>query len=197
MKLKNGLVLILLLGPALVAQVRWPLPPAEPPHITAEATLIPQGEPGEPLVVRATVFAPDGTARVPGVTVFAYNTDAEGYYRKDGRIWPPRLHGWARTDAHGGFTLRTIRPGPYPGRSIPAHVHFQLWGGGYPFQYAGALRFADDPLLTTDDRRRAASEGKFGLVCSPQKNAQGVWNCTMALRASTVSNYHGDQTPPR
>ena len=58
---------------------------------------------------------------VAGITVYAYNTDAEGFYRQDKKIWPPRLHGWAITDTNGHFTLHTIRPGHYPGRQIPAH----------------------------------------------------------------------------
>src|SRR5215469_18459308 len=76
------------------AQVRWPVPPPAPAGTTSEATLIPANESGERLTIEGTVFAPDGHTPVPGVTVYAYNTDAQGYYREDKHVWPPRLHGW-------------------------------------------------------------------------------------------------------
>ena len=184
--------------PALAAaQVRWPVPPPAPPNTSPEATLVAPGEPGEPLVIDGTVFAPDGTTPVAGVVVYAYNTDAQGFYRPDRAVWPPRLHGWVKTDGNGHFRLHTIRPGRYPNMHVSAHVHTQLWGGGFPFQYSGELHFADDSLITPGDREQAARLGKFGNLCAPEKDAQGVLHCAMALKAGKESNYHGTQPPPK
>jgi hypothetical protein len=88
-------------------------------------------------------------------------------------------------------------PDHYPGRQIPAHVHVSLWGGGYPFQYADELLFADDPLISAEERQRAAAAGKFSTRCLPMKDAGGTWHCALVLRVSTVTNYYGDQTPPK
>jgi protocatechuate 3,4-dioxygenase beta subunit len=101
-----------------------PLPPRPPENLGSSATIVPANEPGEPLVIEGQVFAPDGATAVPGIDVHAYNTDAKGHYAASGSFYPPRLQGWAKTDAEGRFQIHTIRPGHYPGMHVPAHVHF-------------------------------------------------------------------------
>jgi protocatechuate 3,4-dioxygenase beta subunit len=107
----------------------------------AHVVLTPQGEPGIPMEVTGRVFDPDGVTPVAGVTVYAYQTDAEGLYSQSSGT-PPRIRGWMTTDAKGRFGFRTIRPGPYPDRTIPAHIHFQLWGAGWAPQYCEDLNFS-------------------------------------------------------
>lgn len=81
-------------------------------------------EPGERMVLTGTVFGHDGKPR-EGVTVYAYHTDAKGLYRT--KPWGrPRLRGWANTDAAGRYELHTIKPGPYPMRRNPAHIHMTI-----------------------------------------------------------------------
>ena len=105
-----------------------------PSAIGAKARIAPSGEPGDPLVVRGRLLALDGAAAA-GAVVFAYHTDRGGLYddpSKGPHSW--RLRGWARTDAEGRFTFETIRPGAYPGGSIPPHIHFTPFlaeGGRY------------------------------------------------------------------
>ena len=123
----------------------WPETPA---NLSWRISIVPPDEPGEPLVVEGAVYGPDGKTPVPGIVVYAYNTDAGGYYARNGHNYPPRLHGWMQTDASGRYELHTIRPGHYPGMQIPAHIHFNLWGAGYPRQWVEELRFEDDPLVT-------------------------------------------------
>jgi protocatechuate 3,4-dioxygenase beta subunit len=78
------------------------------------ATIVPSGEPGDPLIVAGRVFAPDGQHTVSGVVVYAYNTDKDGYYSPDGKVGHPRLKGYMKTDADGRFELHTTLPGRYP-----------------------------------------------------------------------------------
>lgn len=118
-----------------------------PARLESKLKIVSSAEPGEPLVVEGQVFAPDGVTPVEGITVYAYNTDAQGYYGENRMAYPPRLYGWMKTDAAGKFELSTIRPGPYPNMSIPAHIHFTLWGAGYPLQWVEELRFKGDPYL--------------------------------------------------
>jgi protocatechuate 3,4-dioxygenase beta subunit len=142
--------------------------------------LAPQGEPGQPLLVEGTVFRPDGKTPAAGVVLYVYHTDAKGLYnRLPGQ--PPRLRGWMKTDASGRYRYRTIRPAPYPLRSIAAHVHTQLWGGGAPVQYNEDLVFADDRFLEEAERRRSAAAGRFAFVCAPRV-VEGVQRCTHDLR---------------
>ena len=61
-------------------------PPPEPVNPDWTTTIVPTGEPGDPLVVSGRVFAPDGLHTVADVIVHAYNTDKEGYYSSDGKV---------------------------------------------------------------------------------------------------------------
>jgi protocatechuate 3,4-dioxygenase beta subunit len=121
--------------------------------------------------------------------VYAYNTDAGGYYAHNGRNYPPRLHGWMQTDASGRYELHTIRPGHYPGMQIPAHIHFNLWGAGYPRQWVEELRFEGDPLVTAAMREQAAAAGQFTTIQPVRRAGDGVWHATFHMRVSRTSNF--------
>jgi protocatechuate 3,4-dioxygenase beta subunit len=106
--------------------------------------IVSENEPGKRLIIRGQIFTPRGITPVPGITVYAYNTDVEGYYGENHREYPPRLFGWMKTNMDGRFVLRTVLPGSYPGMHIPAHEHFTVWGEGYPPQWIEELRFEGD-----------------------------------------------------
>lgn len=166
-------------------------PPPEPPGTTRTATIVPSGEPGEPLVVSGRVFAPDGEHTVAGVIVYAYNTDKNGYYSPDGSVGHPRLKGYMKTDAEGSFELHTILPGRYPGMHIPAHVHFNMWGSGYPVQWADELRFDDDSYLTPAMKSESEARGKFATIRPLSRDKDGIYHCEVNLRLQEKSNYPG------
>ena len=69
-------------------------------------------------------------------------------YGENRTEYPPRIYGWMKTNAAGGFELRTIHPGCYLGMRVPAHVHFVLWGGGYPLQWTEELKFEGGRYIT-------------------------------------------------
>jgi hypothetical protein len=88
-------------------------------------------EPGERLVVSGRVL--DGGRPVGGVSIYVFQTDVEGLYSKvltgNEAELDPRLHGFIRSDANGGYEYETIRPGHYDGN--PAHVHYLVRAPGY------------------------------------------------------------------
>lgn len=155
--------------------------------------LAPEGEPGTPLRVRGRVFAPDGERPAAGVTVYAYQTDAAGYYNR-GVDRPPRLRGWMKTDAGGRFEYGTIRPGPYPGGGVAAHIHHQLWGAGWPAQYSATLEFEDDRLVGDDAKRRSAAAGRFAWVRPLQPGAGGIAEVTLELRLKAEGDRFEENT---
>ena len=154
-----------------------------------QARIAPAGEPGEPLVVAGHVWDPSGEEPAAGVVVYGYHTDVEGLYARNGKNRPPRLHGWVKTDASGRFEFTTIRPAAYPGRTNPAHIHFVLWGGGYPRQWADELRFEGDPLLTPAMIDESWQRGRFATVRPASRSGDGVSRCTLDIRLLTVSNF--------
>jgi len=166
-------------------------PPPEPADTTWTATIVPAGEPGDPLVVSGRVFALDGTRTVAGVVVYAYNTDKDGYYSPDGKVGHPRLKGYMKTDAQGRFELHTIVPGRYPGMWIPAHIHFNLWGAGYPVQWTEELRFEGDSYLTEAMKKESDTRGTFATIRPLTVDSAGVRHCEINLRLSGKSNFPG------
>ncbi|MBV8519790.1 MAG: hypothetical protein JO197_20535 [Acidobacteria bacterium] len=144
-------------------------------------------EPGTPLVVHGRVFAPDGKSPAAGVTIYAYQTDARGLYHAPGAK-EPRLRATCITDAQGRFELRTIRPGAYPGRDIPAHIHLQAWGGGYPKQWLNEVQFDDDAHVTAAMRAESRARGAFANVIATTRDANGVLHATINLLLRTTSN---------
>jgi protocatechuate 3,4-dioxygenase beta subunit len=159
-----------------------------PSTLSPKARLAPAGEAGEPLVVAGTVYAPDGQTPAAGVTVYAYQTDVTGVYRR-GSEGPPRLRAWVKTDEQGRFELTTIRPGAYPGGRVPAHIHFRLFGPGVPRQWAEEMRFEDDPIVTDAMKARARESGRFAAVRPVTRGPDGVWRAEILIRAQATSNF--------
>jgi protocatechuate 3,4-dioxygenase beta subunit len=148
------------------------------------------------LTVTGQVFAPDGVTPAPNVIVYAYQTDADGEYHNDSKRIA-RLHGWAKTNAQGRYEFHTIRPVSYPGRSVPAHIHFHIYGGGYPLQWTPDLMFANDPLLRDAQIRESAALGKFANIQVTNRDSDGVERCSFNIRAASTTNYPaGASTQP-
>lgn len=160
-----------------------------PRDLSRTTTIVTDAEPGERLVVEGRVFTPDGRTPAPGVIVYAYNTDAQGYYGENHTEYPPRMYGWMRTDASGRFELRTIHPGRYPGMHVPSHVHIELWGGGYPLQWTDDLRFAGDSYLTVDMIAADERLGEFRRIQPLTRGPDGVWRCQLTIKLQTTTTF--------
>jgi protocatechuate 3,4-dioxygenase beta subunit len=85
-------------------------------------------EPGERLVLTGKVLGPDGKPR-GGVEIHVWHTDAQGLYHRGPGDAPPRLQGTLRSAPDGSYTIRTIKPGHYPGHPTGAHIHLTIGGG--------------------------------------------------------------------
>ncbi len=151
---------------------------AEP---AASAVVVSPEEPGEPLVVTGTVYGPDGETPAAGVELYAYHTDATGVYNEPNDNTNPRLKATVRTGADGRYRLRTIKPAPYPGGGVPAHIHYRLSGGGFPDQRA-ELHFEGDPYLSARATARAAERGQFGSIRPLERDDDGVWHVVFDIK---------------
>lgn len=190
--------IVLFLSWSLLTWAAGPPPtPAAPANVTSVGTVGGGSEPGTRLVVTGRVFAPDGVTPAPNVIVYAYQTDAAGQYHND-KTGIARLHGWAKTDRDGRFEFRTIHPGPYPGREVPAHIHFHIYGGGYPLQWTPDLMFAGDPLLRAAQINESAALGRFANIQATVRDVDGAEACTFNIRASKTTNYpSGEPAEPQ
>jgi protocatechuate 3,4-dioxygenase beta subunit len=190
----SWLLLLLSAGSAIgVAQAdpqwlaMWTAVQAQRPSSLSSSTRIAKAaEPGTPLLIDGLVVQPDGRTPAAGVVVFAYQTDAAGLYAaRPGQPW--RLRGWAKTNADGRFEFTTIRPGAYPGRDVAAHVHLTIETANYGRQWE-SLRFADDPLLTNQERAEAAAAGRFGEVLAVQRDG-GVEHVRPVIRLKPKGDF--------
>ena len=173
--------LILGSGVPVSAQTGTEGQPYDPgPKAPSKIEIAGPNETGQRLVVTGQVFQADGVTPAPGVVLYVYQTDHTGLYNSNSSL-PPRLRGWMKTDSQGGYEYRTVRPAPYPGGQVAAHVHTQLWGGGVPSQWNTELLFADDPRVSERDRRGSTEAGSFAWVCTP-KVSEGVARCVHNLR---------------
>ena len=114
------------------------------------------GEPGRALKVSGVVVDPAG-ATIRDASIYAYQTDAEGYYgvKPVSDSQNPRLKIFLRSDAQGAWSFDTIKPGSYPNSKAPAHIHFEVSAPGYAPRFFEIV-FEGDPFITDDMRRNRA-----------------------------------------
>lgn len=143
-----------------------------PAKLEVHARIAPPQEKGEPLLIEGVVRTASGEPAA-GVILYAHHTDASGIYPR-AAVRHGRLRGWVVTDGEGRYSLRTIRPAAYPGRSIPQHVHLQVIERGHATYYIDEIEFDDDPLLTAALRRSREGRGGSGIV-TPRRDADGSW----------------------
>lgn len=152
----------------------------------ARVPLVPDGEPGEALLVLATVKDAGGRPAANAL-VYAYQTSSKGWYSdraphisgNSGDVKHARLFGYARTDTKGTFELVTIRPAGYPRSDLPCHIHLGLTAADGAELWT-EICFEDDPRLTAAVRAEAPQAG-FVLV-RPEKDGERGWICAPEFR---------------
>lgn len=137
-----------------------------PPSLTSVMTIANESEPGERMVIAGTIYKSDGKTPYPNVILYAYQTDSKGYYSKSGKEqgaqkWHGHLHGWCKTDKNGRYEIQSIRPAPYPGNNIAAHIHMAVKEpqNKQPYHITDFV-FKDDPLV--DERYLRSINQKYG-----------------------------------
>jgi protocatechuate 3,4-dioxygenase beta subunit len=136
-----------------------------PKDAPSSADVAPASEPGQRLEVSGVVYGADGRTPIASASVYVYQTDARGYYRPDEAMGNrnPRLFALLRTDGHGHYSYRTIRPGSYPGSRVPQHIHYEVTADGNGTRIFEIV-FEDDPFMTPQIREDAARPGSiYGL----------------------------------
>ena len=127
---------------------------------------------GTVLTITGQVLSPDGTPLANALLDF-WQADASGAYDNSGYT----LRGHQYTDDNGNYTLTTVVPGLYPGRTRHIHVKVQAPGG---------------PTLTTQlyfpGEARNNTDGIFdpSLVLNVQDNVDGTEAATFNFVVQTA-----------
>jgi protocatechuate 3,4-dioxygenase, beta subunit len=146
-----------------------------PTNMSWEAKIENAADPGEPMVIEGTIYKKDGKTPAPGVILYVYHTDAKGYYSnpKTKGNRHGHLRAWVKTGADGKYRFTTIRPAPYPGERIPAHVHPLVKEPGMTVYWIDEYLFDDDKLVTDEVKRNEKKRGGNGILHPEKKD--GVW----------------------
>jgi protocatechuate 3,4-dioxygenase beta subunit len=138
-----------------------------------------RGEPGERLRLDGLVYQRDGVTPAEGVVIYAHHTNREGLYAGGGdqTEWTRRhgaLRGWIKTRADGRYRFQSIKPGAYPGRTGPAHIHlFVVEPGRRPY-WIDDVVFSGEFGVSPAYRRSRENRGGSGIV-TLQRAASGGW----------------------
>ena len=162
---------------------------SRPLTVTSSGRIAEETEPGEPFIIHGQVSQPDGTS-AGGVLVHAYHRDRDGFDfgANDDSLTTWRLQGWVETDAEGRFEFHTIRPAPdHLGRE-GSHIHFTLESDGFGRQWAPTVYLADDPLVTSDQRRHAKEASEFGWV-KEVATRDGVQHVNVRIRLKKEADF--------
>jgi protocatechuate 3,4-dioxygenase beta subunit len=160
-------------------------------NVPAKTTIVSEKEPGQPLVVSGTIFAPDGRKPLEGITLYVYQTDATGVYSTSGTGGDnrnTRIHGVMRTGADGRYEFRTIKPASYPGTRISAHIHAYVSGADYPEYWIDEYVFEDDPFVGEDVKQKFRGLGSFSPVLTLTKGNDGILRAVRDIKVERCTN---------
>jgi len=113
-------------------------------------------EKGPKIKVSGTIYQNDGKTPAENVILYIYHTDQNGIYATKGGEtgWGKRhgyIRGWIKTDNNGKYAFYTLRPGVYPDRSTPAHIHPTILEPNGKYYWIGSYHFEGDTLLTKNE----------------------------------------------
>jgi protocatechuate 3,4-dioxygenase, beta subunit len=141
-----------------------------PANISSVDTSAGWAEKGQQLLVTGRVLKIDGKTPAPNVIIYYWHTDNNGYY-SPAKGMPEKakrhghIRGWVKTDENGRYSIYTIQPAPYPGDSIPAHIHTSIKEPGIENEYyIDEFVFDNDPLLTGGERKALENRGGSGIL---------------------------------
>ncbi|HET6669744.1 MAG TPA: hypothetical protein VFH15_05885 [Pyrinomonadaceae bacterium] len=176
-------------GPASSAEQKAVTPRVE--NVPAKTTIVSEKEPGLPLIVSGTIYAPDGHKPLEGITLYVYQTDATGVYSTSGAGGDnrnTRIHGMMRTGTDGRYEFRTIKPASYPGTRISAHIHAYVSGPDYPEYWIDEYIFADDPFVGEDVKQKFRGLGSFSPVLTLTKGNDGILRGVRDIKVERCTN---------
>ena len=127
---------------------------------------------GPKIKVTGTIYKNDGKTPAEDVILYIYHTNQNGIYAAWGGEtgWGKRhgyIRGWIKTGRDGKYTFYTLKPGIYPSRTTPAHIHPIILEPNGKYYWLGSYHFKGDSLLgekeISPDSPRGGSSGLLSL----------------------------------
>ena len=153
-----------------------------PANVSWKTALGKKSERDEPMIISGTVYQADGKTPAPDILVYFYHTDSEGYYGRNGEPKHGHFQGWLLTDARGRYEFSTIKPAIYPVRRFAAHVHMTITGKNFREDWIDSILFADDRLISAQEREQAGKRGGFNPILRLEKGADGILRGTRDIQ---------------
>jgi protocatechuate 3,4-dioxygenase beta subunit len=134
---------------------------------------------GLKLKLTGTIYKSDGITPVENVILYIYHTNQNGIYptKGDETGWAKRhgyIRGWIKTNDDGKYTFYTLKPGTYPNRSAPAHIHPVILEPDGKYYWIEEYLFEDDPLLTEKEISKTSPRGGNSGILSLKKEGD-LW----------------------
>ena len=160
---------------------------------------------GQKILLTGIVTQQDGMTPAPDVVIYYYHTNTEGKYLhkpEEKQSMPPNelgqthgyIRGWVKTDSSGKYSIYTVRPGTYPTRDEPAHIHLTIKEPNTIKEYyIDDFVFDDDKLLTTAKRKKMENRGGSGVLRLVQKDELQIGERNMILGLN-IPDYPGKKT---
>jgi protocatechuate 3,4-dioxygenase beta subunit len=148
------------------------------------------------LMVSGVIYQSDGKTPASGTILYYYQTNESGLYAPATNQTIARRHGglrgWVKTNDRGEYRIFTIKPGPYPGRDIPAHIHMVIKERSLNEYYIDDIQFDDDPLLTSAVRKKNTNRAGSGVMITWESDGilHAERNITLGLH---IPDYPGKQ----
>jgi len=155
------------------------------------------GSAGERVAIQGRVLDGDGQG-VPDAVLEIWQADADGRYHHPEQTGATNevtsFFGFGRipTDEHGGFSFRTIRPGPVhgpDGKPQAPHLQISVFMRGLLKQLVTRLYFPAEPLNASDPVLQAVPESRRETLVArkagPKENTM-QWNVYLQGGNETV-----------
>ena len=153
---------------------------------------------GERLTIEGRVVDGDGAA-VPDALIELWQANAAGRYdhladeQADKKI-DPNFHGYGRvaTDAEGRFRIRTIKPGPVPGRgnALQApHINVAFFARGLLRQLHTRIYFSDEPANASDPLLSSIDDESVRRSLIARRGEGGVYRFDFVLQGENETAF--------
>lgn len=140
-----------------------------PDKITSVDTSPGWHQAGTKLLIQGKVLESDGITAAADKIIYYYHTDTKGMYTTSPELDPKMtrhgyIRGWVKSDPNGFYSIYTVRPGPYPDASEPAHIHVTIKETGLVPYWIDSFVFDDDPLAGSLYRQAQGNRGGNGVL---------------------------------